>query len=247
MRRRRRKGTPLAGVVVVVLVLVVTALAFSGRFDPMGIDTALDPAAPARESAQTPVSDPTPAPLTATDARERLADLATRPWARGQQYDREADFGEAWDDVDRNGCDTRDDILARDLADVRRRSDCKVVSGTLLSPYSGRSVAFTRGPVTSEDVQIDHLVALSDAWRTGAQNLTAAQRLALANDPLELLAVDGPSNDAKGNRNAAEWLPPDTGYRCVYVTRQIQVKAKYRLWVTDAERAAMTRVLASCP
>ena len=163
-------------------------------------------------------------------------------------------FGQAWSDdvtVDggHNGCDTRNDILRRDLTAPQIKpgtQGCLVLAGTLIDSYTGARVAFLRGAATSDDVQIDHLVALSDAWQTGAAQLTAARRQDLANDPLNLQAVSGSVNQAKGDGDAAEWLPPDVGYRCTYVTRQIEVKARYDLWVTAAERDAMAGVLAGC-
>lgn len=182
-------------------------------------------------------------------AAELLATLPVKGRAPKTGYGREA-FGPAWADVDGNGCDTRDDVLRRDLEAVslRRGSDgCRVSRGTLHGPYTGKTIAFRAGEGTSEAVQIDHVVALSDAWQTGAQQLTAAQRQALANDPLNLLAVDGPANQAKSDADAASWLPPRTAYRCPYVARQVAVKAKYGLWVTRAERDAIARVLAGCP
>ncbi|ERK69225.1 hypothetical protein N136_04452, partial [Leifsonia aquatica ATCC 14665] len=161
-------------------------------------------------------------------------------------YDRVADFGEAWLDVDGNGCDTRDDILARDLTGVVRRGSCTVVSGTLDDPYTGTRIAFERGVDTSARVQIDHVVPLMDAWRTGAQALSQEAREHLANDPLNLVAVDGPTNQQKGAGDAATWLPPAKGYRCTYAARQVAVKSAYGLWVVPAERAALERILAAC-
>jgi Protein of unknown function (DUF1524) len=160
---------------------------------------------------------------------------------------RRADFGDAWRDVDGNGCDTRNDILARDLVDVRVTSDCKVRTGLLHDPYSGATIHFVRGVGTSDAVQIDHVVALGDAWQKGAQQWSASKRLAFANDPLNLLAVSGPVNQEKGDADAATWLPPSKGYRCSYVARQVAVKTAYGLWVTAAEKAAILRVLSSCP
>ncbi len=161
-------------------------------------------------------------------------------------YDREARFGTAWLDVDHNGCDTRNDVLARDLTDIERQGPCKVLRGTLVSPYTGERVDFVRGNRTSTLVQIDHVVALENAWRTGAQQLTQEQREALANDPANLFAVDGHSNAQKRSGDAATWLPADTAFRCTYVEHQITVKTTYRLWVAPAERDAMERVLARC-
>ena len=125
-------------------------------------------------------------------------------------------------------------------------SDCKVQSGTLIDPYTGSTIKFVRGADSSDDVQIDHVVALSNAWQTGAQQLSFEQRVTFSNDPLNLLAVDGPTNEKKSDGDAATWLPPNKPFRCQYVKRQISVKAKYGLWVTAAEQAAMTRVLNTC-
>jgi len=179
--------------------------------------------------------------------RRALASLAVRALAPDTGYSREQ-FGAAWSDVDHNGCDTRDDVLRRDLADVELDATthgCVVLSGRLDDPYTGRVIAFARGP-TSAAVQIDHVVALDDAWRTGAQQWPAATRLAYANDPGVLLAVDGPANQEKGAGDASQWLPANVGYRCVYVLRQVRIKAAYRLWVTPAERDAMAHALDGC-
>jgi hypothetical protein len=177
----------------------------------------------ARESARFPV--------TAADldrARSELAGLDVKGRAPKTGYDREQ-FGPAWADVDRNGCDTRNDVL----------------TGTLADPYTGQVIDFERGPRSAE-VQIDHVVALSDAWQKGAQQWDAETRRQFANDPANLLAVDGPANGAKGDGDAATWLPPSTGYRCAYVVRQVRVKAAYGLWVTQAEHDAMGRQLDGC-
>ncbi|GAA1532304.1 HNH endonuclease family protein [Streptomyces albidochromogenes] len=163
-------------------------------------------------------------------------------------YEREA-FGSAWADTDDNGCGTRDDILKRDLADVRIRrgggADCAVAAGTLTEdPYTGRRVEFVRG---RSKVDIDHVVALSDAWQKGAGKWQRRKRVAFANDPLNLLAVDSSANRRKSDGDTATWLPANKAYRCVYVARQVAVKKKYELWVTGAERDAMRRVLSRCP
>ena len=159
-------------------------------------------------------------------------------------------FGQAWADVDRNGCDTRNDILKRDLTSLTYKAktrNCVVLSGTLLDRYSGESINFVRGNITSMEVQIDHVVALSNAWQTGAFKLTAEQRKALANDPMNLFAVKGRLNSQKGDGDAATWLPPLKSFRCTYVAQQIAVKAKYSLWVVPPEKAAMLSILAKCP
>ena len=192
-----------------------------------------------------------PGPVVATsgDAASALAALPVKGRAPKTGYTREQ-FGPAWADVDRNGCDTRNDVLKRDMQGETFKPgthDCVVLSGTLTDPYTGRTIAFTRGQGTSEAVQIDHVVALSDAWQKGAQQLDEATRRNLANDPLNLMAVDGPTNQGKGDGDAATWLPPARSYRCSYVARQVAVKAKYHLWVTDAEKNAINGVLAGCP
>ncbi|MFJ5079716.1 HNH endonuclease family protein [Streptomyces sp. NPDC088553] len=160
-------------------------------------------------------------------------------------YEREK-FGRAWVDVDGNGCGTRDDILKRDLTGVRFTDGrCKVASGTLTDdPYTGTTVPFVRG---RSKVDIDHVVALSDAWQKGAGTWDAETRRRFANDPLNLLAVDASTNRRKSDGDAATWLPPNKAYRCTYVARQIAVKKKYGVWVTGGERDAMKRVLAGCP
>jgi len=159
-------------------------------------------------------------------------------------------FGQAWADTDRNGCDTRNDILKRDMTSViykEKTRDCVVVSGTLVDRYSGETINFVRGNVSSMEVQIDHVVALSNAWQTGAFQLTLAQRTALANDPLNLFAVKGKLNLQKSDGDAATWLPPLKSFRCAYVAQQIAVKTKYSLWVVPPEKAAMVAILAKCP
>jgi hypothetical protein len=159
-----------------------------------------------------------------------------------------AQFGPAWADVDGNHCDTRDDILRRDLKHpaLKDGSACVVVSGTLRDPYTGKTITFQRGVETSAAVQIDHVVALGDAWRTGAATWTADRRLRYANDRIVLLAVDGPTNGAKSDADAAGWLPPRTAYQCRYVVRQLSIKTKYRLWLTREEHDAIAAVLTHC-
>ena len=159
-------------------------------------------------------------------------------------------FGPAWKDLDSNGCDTRNDILKRDLKSIAYKGvgeDCVILSGVLTDPYSGETINFLRGVATSSAIQIDHVVALSNAWQTGAFKLTLAQRTAFANDPSNLLAVKGKLNSQKGDGDAATWLPPRKGYRCEYVTKQVMVKAKYGLWLTAPEKAAILKILKTCP
>jgi hypothetical protein len=182
-----------------------------------------------------------------TTAKQRLADLDVKPAASMTGYSR-TKFGAAWEDVDLNGCDTRNDILVRDLESVvfKNGSHCKVSTGTLDDTYTGKTISYVQGPGTSAAVQIDHVVALAAAWRTGAKKWGVELRRFYANDPLVLLAVDGPTNGDKGDDDAAEWLPPRVPSHCRYVARQIAIKTKYALSVTQPERAAMNDVLGDC-
>ena len=198
-------------------------------------------------SAAPAVAEPPP------DAVAELNSLAVKGRAPKTGYERSL-FGDAWtDDVTvadgRNGCDTRNDILRRDLIDVVIKpgsNGCAVVSGVLNDPYTGTSIDFVRGPGSSAQVQIDHMVALSDAWQTGAQEWDEMTRRNFANDPRNLQSTLGWINQEKGDSDAASWLPPNTSYRCTFVTRIIDVKAAYRLWVTPAEHDALARELAQC-
>ena len=187
-----------------------------------------------------------------TTATVQAADLLETLPVKGRApktgYERSL-FGPTWADVDQNGCDTRNDILNRDLTDITYVNSvpCTVKTGVLADPYTGTVIDFVRGTTTSSAVQIDHVVALSDAWQKGAQQLTTEQRTAFANDPLNLQATDGPTNQQKGDGDAATWLPPAKGFRCEYVARQVSVKARYNLWVTQAEHDAIAGILATCP
>lgn len=188
-----------------------------------------------------PVAQNAPASGKAAVALNTLAVKGRAPktgYARTQ-------FGDGW--ATTAGCDTRNIILNRDLKEVSVNDKCQVTRGMLNDPYTGKIIKFVRGGGTSADVQIDHVVALGDAWQKGAQQLSGKEREQLANDPLELLAVDGPANQQKSDGDAATWLPSNKPFRCQYVARQIAVKQKYKLWVTPAEKDAMNRVLATCP
>ena len=208
------------------------------------------PAAPESVPTSVPAADNSP------DAQAALGMLATLP-IKGRApktgYDRDL-FGQAWtDDVDvefgRNGCDQRNDLLRRDLTDITLKpgsNGCVVLTGTLADVYTGTTIDFVRGSDTSKAVQADHVVALSNSWQTGAQQLDSATRQNFANDPRNLQAVDGPANQQKSDGDAATWLPSNKAYRCTYVARQVEVKAAYGLWVTPPEHDAITRVLGDC-
>ena len=194
-------------------------------------------------------AEPSIPPAVGGSAITALVRLEVKGRAPKSGYDR-AQFGQAWADVNRNGCDTRNDVLRRDLTAYQLKPGshgCLVLSGTLLDPYTATTITFARGRSTSSEVQIDHVVALSDAWQKGAQQWSTPRRTTYANDLLNLLAVDGPTNQRKGDGDAATWLPPHKPYRCSYAARQVAVKAKYGLWVTRAERDALARILATCP
>ena len=249
MARSRARTRGILGILLLPLLLVALLAGWVLGDDtdtrPSGVPTGtLEPTTAAPTLGQTP--EPS-APATPESAAVLLESLPVKGRAPKTGYDREGRFGEAWTDVDRNGCDTRNDILARDLTVTERAGSCRVMTGELISPYTGDAVDFVRGEQTSQLVQIDHVVALSNAWQTGAQQLTDAERELLANDPLNLLAVDGSSNSQKGDGDAATWLPADRSFWCPYVARQISVKAEYGLWVTAPERDAMRRVLERCP
>jgi hypothetical protein len=175
-----------------------------------------------------------------------LDKLSVKGRAPKTGYDRDL-FSDGWGNV--SGCDTRNFILKRDLTLITWRpgEDCMVATGKLADPYTGKTIKFVRGVKTSLAVQIDHVVAVSDAWQKGAQQISSKSRYSFYNDPLNLLAVDGPTNSAKGDGDAATWLPPNKAFRCAYVARQVAVKAKYKLWVTAAEKVAIQGILAKCP
>ena len=186
---------------------------------------------------------------TEVTASSALSTLAVKGRAPKTGYDRDALFG-GWADPDGNGCDARNDVLARDLTNKvfgTGRDKCLVLSGTLIDPYSGKKLDFTRGQGTSTLVPIDHVVAVSDAWQKGAFKWDAVTRVQFYNDPLNLKATQQSLNSQKRDGDAATWLPPLKSYRCAYVAQQIAVKAKYLIWVTKAEKEAMARILSACP
>ena len=184
-------------------------------------------------------------------SRAQLAALPVKGWDPRLDFERSR-FGQAWsDDVNvelgHNGCNTRDDILRRDLTNVVvRPGTCYVQSGTLHDPYTGTTIDFVRGPNTSDSVQIDHVVSLADAWYKGARSWDPQRRQDFANDPRDLLAVSPKANFDKAFRDAASWLPPNAVFRCDFVARQIDVKTAYGLWVSAKEKQAMADVVARC-
>lgn len=203
---------------------------------------------------ETSVSSPAPVPAasetaqTVTGVAAQLASLQIKGRAPKTGYDRDL-FGSSWIDIDRNGCDTRNDILARDLSNVIFRSgtnNCVVEAGTVIDPYTGSEFAFVKSS-SGGGMDIDHIVSLSDAWQKGAQQWSSETRKQFANDPLNLLATDAGINRQKSDSDAASWLPPNKEIRCEFIARQVAIKAAYQLWVTQAEYDAMSRILANCP
>lgn len=179
-------------------------------------------------------------------ALEVLARLEIKGRAPKTGYNRE-EFYKTWPVVD--GCSLRQRIIKRELGEMAQLSDdnCTVISGGLDEAYTGQHLVFYEKADLSKGIQIDHVVALSDAWQKGAQGLTSEKRYELATDPLNLLAVDASANQQKSDGDAATWLPKNKGFRCQYVARQVSVKYKYGLWVTQAEHDAIERVLQACP
>lgn len=206
--------------------------------------TLADPVVAASESPASASPTPSPSDSAAGTALAVVASLTVKGRAPLTGYSRDA-FGPAWYDTDGNGCDTRSDILRRDLADVVTSGECAVTGGILNpDPYTGQVIDYAEA---AGELEVDHVVALADAWQKGAAAWEEATRVAFANDPLNLLLVNASANRSKRAGDAATWLPPERDYRCAYVARQVAVKVKYQLWVTAAEKAAMERVLATCP
>ncbi|PQM45915.1 hypothetical protein C1Y40_03920 [Mycobacterium talmoniae] len=247
----RDHKTPLiiAGAVVVCLLIVVTFVLVAVHDSPSG-------GPPLTSSYPTPLTASYPTTSPGTAASAELAKLATIP-IKGRApktgYDR-ALFGTPWtDDVTvpggHNGCDTRNDILRRDLAGAGYkpgRKACIVLSGTLKDPYTGEVIMFSRGP-RSNQIQVDHIVPILDAWQKGAQQWDDLKRRNFANDPMNLQTTSAAANREKGSADAATWLPPNTAYRCTYVSRMVDVKSTYGVWMTQAEHDAIERILHSCP
>lgn len=173
-----------------------------------------------------------------------LAQLEVKGRAPKTGYSRDQ-FYDTWPTVD--GCSLRQKIIKREFGDSAVLSGCDVVSGEYTEPYTGEHQVFTEKSQISKGVQIDHVVALSDAWQKGAQYMDQGTRYAMATDPLNLLAVDSSANQGKSDGDAATWLPSNKAFRCQYVARQVSVKYKYHLWVTEAERDAIASILATCP
>lgn len=212
--------------------------------NPKSYETEFIPDTAAESTVAEPTTTPNPdAPL----ATEILAKLEIKGRAAKTGYTREQ-FYKGWPDID--GCSLRQRIIKRDFGDTAvmdSKNPCNVIAGSYDEPYTGQRVTFAERSQISKEVQIDHVVALSDAWQKGAQNLTKDARYQIATDPLNLLATDAAANMQKSDGDAATWLPANKRFRCQYVARQISVKYKYGLWVTQAEHNAIANVLKKCP
>ena len=147
------------------------------------------------------------------------------------------------------GCNLRQRIIKRDFGEtaVLDSDNCTVISGKFFEPYNGVEMEYKQKSEISKGIQIDHIVALSDAWQKGAQYKSKDVRYNIATDPLNLIAADASANMQKSDGDAATWLPKNKSFRCQYIARQISVKYKYGLWVSSSEKNAMKRVLDTCP
>jgi len=257
-RGRKKKSSP-AVAVVLVLVLIASALGIIELEPGM-------PGGPASDQAQ---EQPVPAPdgevpneayfqLTAEQAsvaKQQLAALPVKPHYEGQ-YKREY-FGTPWTDKAQgvafsgNGCRTIEDVRVRDMMNVQMKNKCDVQSGLLWNPYGSEQhpqddwIQFERG--AGAQVDIDHVVALGNAWKTGAHLLSEEQRVAIANDPINLVAVSASENRSKGDQDVSTWTPANRDIHCGYAASQVQVKSKYGLWVTPAEQHVLAQMLETCP
>lgn len=241
--RRRTATGGAVGLAITALAIALSILAPSCTSDGTLVGSPTSPSAAANGTAAGVGTGSAGGPGTALAL---LATLPVRAENNSPKYKRD-EFGTPWSDVDRNGCDTRNDILRRDLRSttIRRADNCTVLAGELRDPYTTRIIRFDRSREASA-VQIDHVVPLADAWRTGALKWTDEQRRQFANDPENLLAVDGPTNQRKSDQDASEWLPPSPGAQCAYIARQVGLKSRYHLWVIAAEATAMRQVLQKC-
>lgn len=202
----------------------------SGAVEPLGATTEND----ASENA------------TENSALSYLEKLEIKGRAPKTGYAR-TEFYNSWPTID--GCSLRQVIIKRELGDTAKIADngCDVISGEFTESYTGSKMVFYQKSDFSEKIQIDHIVALSDAWQKGAQYKTKEERYAMATDPLNLIAVDASANKQKSDGDAATWLPSNKAFRCQYVARQVSVKYKYGLWVTQAEHDAIKGILETCP
>ena len=231
--KKRRMIAVLFALVGVIIWLVTNPASYEQEYT-QAVNDGADYAAEA-VSAENPN-----APL-ASDILEKLEVKGRAPKT---DYSREQ-FYSGWPNID--GCSLRQRIIKREFGESAVLEECNVIAGEYDEPYTGEHLKYSNRDEISNGIQIDHVVALSDAWQKGAQNLSSDERYAVATDPLNLLAVDAAANKKKSDGDAATWLPSNKKFRCQYVARQVSVKYKYKLWVTDAEKNAIFKVLENCP
>ncbi|MFK0005007.1 HNH endonuclease family protein [Paenarthrobacter sp. NPDC090522] len=230
------------------LAALATAAALTLSACTLAPGAANAPAAPTGTNAPAqPGAAGTAGPTASAAALAALPSIPAKGRAPKTGYEREL-FGPAWKDVDRNGCDTRNDTLRRDLSGIEVKPgtrDCVVLSGQLADPYTGETVHFVRGG-NGPGVDIDHLVPLADAWQKGAQSWDKDKRERFANDPANLAASSASANRSKGDSDLATWLPPNRAHWCDYTAGIVQVKATYGLWMTPAEHDRAAQILTEC-
>lgn len=231
------KGRRLAVVLVALVGVVVWLVINPTSYDAVFVVSGNEGADYAAEAVSDADAD---APL----ATEILEKLEVKGRAPKTGYSRDQ-FYNGWPTVE--GCSLRQKIIKREFGETAVLDGCNVVAGEYDEPYTGEHLKFTERAQISSGVQIDHVVALSDAWQKGAQYMEASTRYQIATDPLNLLAVEAAANSKKSDGDAATWLPPNKKFRCQYVARQVSVKYKYGLWVTSGEKEAIAGVLQNCP
>ncbi|WP_137756848.1 HNH endonuclease family protein [Agrococcus sp. SGAir0287] len=210
--------------------------------------TPSEPASTPSPSAPVEAAPPPAPPTAAEGALQALATIPVTDASAWVPDYRRAEFGDAWIDVDGNGCSQRQDVLMRDLDQIVMFADgsCRVQTGVLDDPYTGVLVPFQHGEQTSQAVQIDHLVPLALAWRSGAWAWSPEQRVQFANDTSLLLAVEGGINQSRSDSDLAEWLPPEADARCGFVITIVEGVARYGLSMTAASHATAEAVLTGC-
>ena len=235
--KTRRISVMLAALFVAVIWLVVNPASYEEIFTPVE-----------NTGAENGIRDFDSEAVTVANEGDKLAtDILEKLEVKGRApktgYSRE-EFYDGWPIVD--GCSLRQRIIRREFGDSAVLDECNVIGGEFDEPYTGEHRVFENKTEIAK-IQIDHVVALSDAWQKGAQYKDKETRYKIATDPLNLLAVDGPANEQKSDGDAATWLPKNKRFRCQYVARQVSVKYKYGLWVTEAEKEAILRILEKCP
>ena len=252
--RKNTRAKSLAGAVAFVALAVILFPSLTN--DRADSAVTVESIATTTETTTTAVSETpaTEAPPVETSATVVTSSFLIGDYAEDGTYDRDL-FGAAWADVDSNGCDTRNDILTRDIVNAAINPDCKVQSGSAVDPYTGLTLDFVRGQGTSNLVPIDHIVALGDAWYAGASNWTPEQRASFANDPQNLTATTQVFNSWKSDKTPSEMLDNEqqldkhdvdfTG-KCFYATEYTAVVAKYELPVRQIDADALSVMLATC-